>query len=117
MGFSLRWDKFNQPRFTTFRFERKDSSKGMDWKVGEVIQIWIKPRSREKRQMLGTAKIMDKVRRDGPRFITNEEAKADGFKDKYDMWKWMLRNHTPEQLVRPLYKLTLEWVDKYDLHQ
>jgi hypothetical protein len=106
LGFAIRWPKLKQKQFTTFRFERKDR----DWQVDEVVQIRIKPRSKGGGDILGTAKIVDKVRRDGEAFITDDEANADGFQDKVEMCQWMLKNHTPEQLVRPLHKLTLEWL-------
>ena len=112
MGFTQNWEKLRRETFTTFRFERKDQ----DWNIDEIVAIKIKPRSKGGGTFLGTAKIVNKENRDGGNFITDKEAVADGFKDKTDMWKWMLKSHRSEQLVRPLNKLTLERIDGFIIY-
>lgn len=37
LGFSKKWDKLNNGKFTTFRYPRKDSLVGRDWHDGEVL--------------------------------------------------------------------------------
>jgi len=104
MGFAKNWQKLRQEFFTTFRFERKDR----DWYIGEVVVVKINPRAKGGGTYVGLAEIVNKENRDGGNFITDKEAVADGFEDKIDMWKWMLKSHSPGQLVRPLNKLTLK---------
>lgn len=108
LGFATDWPKLAQPRFTTFRFERRDR----DWFNGEVVQIRVKHRSKGGGIIKGTAIIETKERKDGQYFITDAEAKEDGFASKVEMWRWLLKAHTPEQMVRPLNKLTLVWIKR-----
>lgn len=115
LGFVKEWDKFKQGYFTTFRFPRKDK----DWQVGELVQIVIHPRSKD-RKILGTAEIIEKL----PRTISNvfyftftpkvleSEAIADGFKSKEDMITWVDKTYKGRQLIKPMNKLTLEWRDR-----
>lgn len=128
LGFSKKWDKLQQRRFTTFRFPRRD----VDWQRWEVVQVVYKPRS-PKREILGTARIIEKGLRymswgeaDPPALIvTNEEANADGFPDGEDkrlgfpkkgyffMWEFLFNTYGGRRLVdEPMNKLTLQWEGK-----
>jgi len=109
MGFSIDWPKLKKDRFTTFRFERRDR----DWSVGEIVQVKVQPRSKGGGLYKGNALIEAKESKDIIQHkdcISEAEAKDDGFENKSEMWKWFLKAHPPEQLVRPLYKLTLKWI-------
>lgn len=114
LGFSKKWDKLQEPDFTTFRFTRRDRR---DWEVGEVVQVVYKPRSKE-RERLGIAKIINKE----PRrifkskalyhvpIVTKREAIKDGFMGWGDMALWLTKAHGHQRLVdEPMNKLTLRW--------
>ena len=126
LGFSERWEKLNHLEFTTFRFARKDR----DWGVGEQVQIVLNPRSKE-RCVLGIAEIVAKEARCMARYgskltcpkITNEEAIADGFQDKFNhhgkieayfqMWDWLWSIYGGRRLLdEPMNKLTLRWIER-----
>ena len=102
LGFSKKWDKLQEPEFTTFRFARRDR----DWEVGEVVQIVYKSRSKN-REPLGIARINYKefVR---IKDITEDEAIKDGFHNALEMWIYLKKPKVSE----PINKLTLRWVDK-----
>ena len=88
LGFEKHWPKLDSPMFTTFRLPRKDADKGRDWKVGEIVQIVIRPRQKD-RQPLCTAQIIRKDMRDiiG---ITDTDARVDGFPGGHEeMWQWL----------------------------
>ncbi len=112
LGFSQKWPKLKWDEFTTFRFSRKDSDKGRDWKVGEVVQIVYHPRSKD-REMLGVAEIIRKE----PRtllagtfyFPSDDEAIADGFDDVIDMAYWFHKQYGDRIYKEPMNKLTLRW--------
>ena len=102
ISFTEKWDKLKQPECTTFRFPRKDK----DWYVGEIVQVFYKNRS-PKREKLGIAGIRDKepkVMND----VTEQEAKADGFYDHYEMWKFL---KCPDMDTVVINKLTLKWTN------
>jgi hypothetical protein len=120
LGFSKMWPKLTQGwEFTTFRLPRLDK----DWQPKETVQIVLKPRSKE-RVLLGTAEIRKVEPRQFPRqmiklslqhgvpYITDSEAKIDGFNDLDDMFKWMLKTHGHDDrfLFEPINKLILRWV-------
>jgi hypothetical protein len=120
LGFSKKWDKLKEDRFTTFRFTRKDK----DWQVGEVVQIVYHPRHKDHKR-LGTAEIIGKEQRamawhgdkTGITKITNDEAIADGFEDTlnkqayFHMWEFMWVNYGGGRLLsETMNKLTLGWV-------
>jgi hypothetical protein len=110
-----KWPKLKQPRWTTFRLERRDR----DWQVGEVVQVVYKPRRKGGGEKLGIAKIVDKARRylQCPAYMRHgfyyeraiQEAKEDGFNSYDDMWEWLWAHHGGDLFQRPLNKLTLEW--------
>ena len=113
LGFSLKWPKLRQPEFTTFRLRRRDK----DWQVGELAQVVIKPRSKE-REVMGPAEILTKEPRRllgssarHYQYITTSEAVADGFSSLSDMEAWLLKAHGSRVLEEPINKLTLRWVN------
>jgi len=102
--------------FTSFRFSRRDK----DWAIGEIVQIVLKPRSKE-REILGKAVILNKEKRYMPRLleklgyphITDNEVKQDGFPDYYSMWHWLFDTYSGQKLVdEPMNKLTLRWIER-----
>ena len=108
ISFTQRWEKLNQPEFTTFRFTRKDR----DWSVGEVVQVYFKSRSPQ-REKLGIAQIIGKeLRLDGKpeTDVTHEEALADGFCNVRDMENWMIKTYGRVKAWKPRNKLTLKWL-------
>jgi len=127
MGFSKKWDKLNQPEFTTFRFPRKDK----DWQIGEQVQVVYKPRSKD-REVLGIAEIKNSEPRSPVKLapikglppISDTEAEIDGFKGKnnrygvwvspyFIMWEWLWEVYGVRRLMSEhLNKLTLRWVNK-----
>ena len=112
LGFSKRWNKLEHPKFTTFRFPRKDSTKGRDWHESEQVQVVYHPRHKN-REILGIAKITSKE----PRYlarITNQEAKTDGFVNYLDMMRWLSSTYPDRELLtrQPMNKLTLTWIKR-----
>ncbi len=53
ISFTEMWLKLKSPVFTTFRFPRKDK----DWQVGEIVQVYFKNRSPD-RKKLGEVEII-----------------------------------------------------------
>ena len=106
LGFVKHWDKLDRYEFTTFRVPRKDK----DWGLNELVQIVVKPRSKE-REFLGTANIVQKDIRNISD-ITDKEAKLDGFKNAEEMGYWLEGAHPHHNFMLPFHKLTLVWVDK-----
>lgn len=111
LGFSRKWDKLRQDKFTTFRFTRKDK----DWGVNEVVQVVYKPRSKE-REILGIAEIIKKEPRwvkefslDDIPIFTENEANADGFRSRLEMFMWVADTHRGRNMKEPMNKLTLRW--------
>jgi len=108
--------KLEEDIFTSFRFSRRDK----DWAIGEIVQVVVKPRSKE-REVLGKAVILNKEKRYMPRpleklgypHITDDEVKRDGFTDLYLMWKWLFYIYGWQRLVdEPMNKLTLQWIER-----
>jgi len=93
ISFSKKWKKLYRKEFTTFRFPRLDK----DWYVGEEVQVWYKTRSPE-RESICLAEIVS-VESRGMFDISNEEAVADGFKDKYDMQAWLSKTHGTKKIL------------------
>lgn len=114
LGFSEKWDKLNSIEFTTFRFPRKDK----DWQVEELVQVVYKPRSKGGGEKLGEALIFNKDYKwvvlwySGGWGITEEEAMADGFNDRYDMLHWLEKTYGVRHCYEKMNKLTLRYVDK-----
>ncbi len=110
ISFSKKWNKLQQPIFTTFRYPRLDK----DWQVGERVQVFFKNRS-PRREKLGEAIITAKVYRelssyfaDDAPLVTSKEAKEDGFIDRYDMSCFMEKQYGLDY-ISLFNKLTLEW--------
>lgn len=119
LGFGKMWDKLEEPKFTTFRFARKDK----DWHEGEVVQVVFKPRGKE-RNVLGIATIIEKhAVRIFPDLIpdpiypiaavTEAEAMADGFPNLHWMQLWFFNTYKRRAVNEPINKLTLEWSDRH----
>lgn len=105
MGFAKKWDKLQRPEFTTFRFPRRDR----DWEQDEIVQVVIKPRTKE-RQIIGNAQIIRKESRDMNRRRDNQmewEAQEDGFANAFEMWLWLKKTHGDRYKNEPMNKLTL----------
>lgn len=104
-----------RPWWTTFRLRRQDK----DWELGEVVQVVLHPRSKQ-RKILGIAKIINKE----PRYLcplsyqentlSLAEAIEDGFQNLPEMKLWMIKAHGHRIEAEPLNKLTLEWIEQYD---
>jgi hypothetical protein len=108
LGFSKEWDKLKKPVHTTFRLPRKDSDKGRDWKVDEVVKEVYKPRSPQ-RKVLQAARIIGKE----PKWIkdiSESEAIEDGFANAFEMWQFLKRPH----MLLTINKLTLEVLKESD---
>ncbi len=108
LGFSKKWDKLQKPEFTTFRFPRKDTDKGRDWKVGEQVQVVYHPRNKD-REYLFNAEIISKQ----PKHITeidDAEAAEDGFANYSEMYDWLTKAHHGVALtsIPKINKLTLK---------
>lgn len=109
LGVDREWPKLKQPRFTTFRFARKDK----DWQVNEVVQVVLKPRSTTGKY-LGAARIITKDRRDliRPMILfaaADSEAKEDGFTNYAAMILWFHQVYGKRIFLECVNKLTLEW--------
>lgn len=117
LGFSEKWDKLNRSEFTTFRFTRKDR----DWRVGEVVQVVFKPRTKG-REMLGVAEIIGKERRwvgwgvsrvgSLVWAVSHKEAVEDGFTGVLEMVNWMTKAHRDRNNREPMNKITLRWLER-----
>lgn len=120
LGVSKKWDKLQQPEWTTFRFARRDK----DYFIGEQVQVVYKPRSKA-REFLGIAEIKNKEPRamgkhgdkTGCPHITNDEAIADGFPDTevkhgyFFMWEFLFDYYGGKRLLNePMNKLTIKWL-------
>ena len=100
LSFCKMWDKLERPRFTTFRFPRKDK----EWHSSELVQVYYKSRTPQ-RKKLGEAMIMI-VENMPVRDITHSEIVADGFDSMLEMWLFLGWPDGQEEIN----KLTLEWV-------
>jgi hypothetical protein len=108
LGFSKKWDKLNDKTFTTFRFPRKDR----DWSVGEQVQIVFHPRGKD-REIIGCAEIIEKLSclfrpTIGYYMPTDEDARADGFKDYPAMAEWFEQTYGDIIYSKPINRLTLK---------
>jgi len=107
LSFSKMWDKLKQDTFTTFRFIRKDK----DWQKGEVVRVFYKQRSPERKE-LGIAEIIDKEPKKILEDVTDIEAKEDGFQSISDMAIWMRKRYGNRIEEEPINCLTLKWIKK-----
>lgn len=112
LGVSKKWDKLRLPDWTTFRFARKDK----DWYEGEVVQVYYKPRSKE-REFLGRALIVKIEQRQfgldnvySSLYITQGDARVDGFQGYFAMQVWFRKQYGARIFSEPMNRLTLEWV-------
>ena len=112
LGFSRKWDKLQQPEFTTYRYPRKDWTKGRDWYWGEIVKVVYHPR--QEHEVLGTAQIIDRSST-WVSEISDEMAIRDGFPNGFsEMLAWLQKSH--REIINPettrINKLTLKWLDK-----
>ena len=134
LGFSkLDWQnyitgkpKLAQPRFTSFRFTRKDK----DWYISETVKVVYRPRSHTDRSVLGLALIEASV----PRWvyahqyltqikpnldyslakqISEQEAKADGFSSRGAMVDWARGVYKHRIWKEPMNMLTISWTQRW----
>lgn len=116
LGFERHWPKLDQETFTTFRYPRKDADMGRDWRVGEVVQCVVNPRS-PKREPVCIAEIVGKDIARHLATITDDEAKADGFPIGFaEMMHWLLKKYPGMDVSRPINKLTLRRVPRPENH-
>lgn len=117
MGFQKQWinhltgkPKLSEDEFTTFRFPRKDK----DWEVGEVVQIVLKPRTKE-RIPLGEALIVSKEPRSDSLAtgFCDGEAQRDGFHSAIELIDFLTKGK-PSCGLHPN-RLTLRWTRRYDV--
>ena len=107
MGFSKKWEKLSNPTFTTIRFVRKDK----DWQVGELVQVVLSPRSKE-RDILGVAKIVNKESRDLFNVgLADYEIRADGFFNKEEMGEWLDKTYGKRWVEESMNLMRLKWVE------
>ena len=109
LGFQKKWAKLSKPSFTTFRYPRADK----DWQVCEVVQVVIKPRSKN-REYMGTAEI---IRIESLRMeeITEGRAIQDGFESLNAMLAWLGKtygNNYRWLWQKPMNRLSLAWVER-----
>ena len=107
LSFTKMWDKLERNIFTTFRFPRKDK----DWLKGEVVRVFYKQRSPERRE-LGTAEIIDKEPKNILEDVTGIEAKEDGFQSISDMAIWMRKSYGDRIEKELMNCLTLKWIKR-----
>lgn len=106
MGFTERWEKLNQPTFTTFRLPRRDT----DWQLGERVRVVYRPRGKN-RELLCEADII-RIEQLEIHQITHNEAVEDGFDDVNEMKNWLHKVHGDRLSHELLHKLTLCKVDR-----
>ena len=106
LGFQKNWAKLSDPVFTTFRFPRKDSDRGRDWRVGETVQVVLHSRTPQ-REVLFCAEIIGKESTELGG-ITDAEAVADGFPGGWsEMANWLTKTYGKLDLGKVINKLTL----------
>ena len=109
LGFSVMWDKLNQPELTTFRLPRRDR----DWRIGERVRCMFRPRSSLRRYLFIADIINVESRCFDPAIapaITDSEAKGDGFDDAVAMQTWMAKAHKGFNPSHVFNKITLRKV-------
>lgn len=112
IGFSQNWPKLSKDEFTTFRFARRDK----DWFVGERVQVFYKPRSKD-RNFIGIAEIVNKEVRifnfgsgSKPYIRADKEAIEDGFISIGDMLLWLTGVYGYRWRAESMNRLTLRWI-------
>ena len=106
MNFDTHHPKLLYVTFTTFRLARRDR----DWEFGEVVRVVLKPRTKE-RLILGEAEIIQKAPKEkfgiGETRITDVEARADGFREIWDLERFLFFRRNRDN--RTANKITLRW--------
>jgi hypothetical protein len=135
LGFTKDWPYYNResygsPRpygakleyasFTTFRWPRLD---GRDMQVGQLVQVVMRPRSKE-RELLGLALVVsaEQIRLDN---INDAMANEDGFEAGYKLRWWLKEDPRSKDsplvwryrlvwiIRQPHTKTARAWVDRY----
>lgn len=128
IGFSsLEWHNYEVerpklalPRFTTFRFPRRDR----DWTPGEIAKTVYKPRARKDtvRTVLGLVVIISVEPRsflprniNGVKPISNREARMDGFESALEMGKWIQSTYGIGRICEQyiINRLSLRWTQRW----
>lgn len=114
LGFSrIDWQNFDTHgpkmvalKFSTWRWARRDT----DWYMGELVQVVLKPRSNE-RVVLGTAGLSSVQPRE-LYSITDEEARADGFGQSWELRSYLSTERYRRKLKygHTLNKIVVEWL-------
>ena len=104
-GFSRKWPKLQQDVYSSFRYPRKDSDKGRDWHLDEIVKVVYHPR--QEGEYLGIAQFIGKQPKRVYQ-ITKAEAIADGF-DSYAEMMEFLKAGEPNIIIN---KLTLKWIER-----
>ena len=128
IGFSEEWAKLQLDVTQTVRFPRADD----DWQVGETVQVVLKPRGPTRRP-LGLAIITTKdllwvvTRAEEPLlhpgirnnplwdtvpFVTELQARRDGFEDVAAMVAWFTETHGDRRFMEPANVLELQWLHR-----
>lgn len=114
LGYQRKWAKLTQPESTTFRYPRADK----DWQKGELVQVVIKPRSKD-REFVGYAEII-KIDLVQMADITEFMAQQDGFASKAEMMSFLAKaykNNYRWLWRKPMNRLTLIWVERSSGHE
>ena len=104
ISFAKRWEKLEEPEFTTFRMQRRDK----DWQLGERVKVVYHARQKD-REVLGIADIV-RMEEVDLKLITLNEAVGDGFQSVAEMVTWLLEVHGARLKQVPLHKLTLQYL-------
>ena len=103
--------KLQADEFTTWRWPRKDK----DWHIGEEVTIVIRSRQKD-RVVLGTAVIVNVEMRHCID-ITDKEARADGFKEAFELVKHLIpdtNKYIDFKLGKDIVnKITLRWFGEW----
>lgn len=102
-------DKMSRDEFSTFRWPRRD---GKNYRVGELLQAVIKPRS-DKRKPMGIVVVAEREELtpfwSGENCITDKMARADGFYYATELVCYLSKERK-DPLPDKVYRYTLLWV-------
>jgi hypothetical protein len=103
--------KMSRDEFTTFRWPRRDSK---NYRVGELLQVVIKPRSNQRRPMGVVVVVKQEELRSfwsGGNCITDEMARQDGFRYATELVCYLNKERpSPSQRPAIVYRYTLKWI-------
>lgn len=108
ISFSKKWDKLNQPVFTTFGLPRKDAALGRDWHENEKVQVYYHNRCKD-REFMGYA-VIKELEKTIVGIIDDEQAIEDGFANWHEMYDWLCKAHGGVVTLNTIInKLTITW--------